>query len=170
MRGRLCFCCWPLIYFTTDCTRSTVKFWFLPLDIFPLSFSRHRRLVRFALVRFSICSGPICPCPLFNLHWSGLPLSIRATRLDLSGLVRFALVRFSIRSGPICPCPLFNLHWSDLPLSVRAARLDLFSFPKGEDLSVLPKAEVSYPVLRKRERSLHTCAQDVQITRIVTIW
>jgi hypothetical protein len=28
---------------------------------------------------------------------------------------------------------------------------------------------LSYPVLRKRERSLHTCAQDVQITRIVTI-
>jgi hypothetical protein len=27
---------------------------------------------------------------------------------------------------------------------------------------------VSYPVLRKRERSLHTCVQDVQITRIVT--
>jgi hypothetical protein len=29
---------------------------------------------------------------------------------------------------------------------------------------------VSYPVPRKRERSLYTCAQDVQITRIVTIW
>jgi hypothetical protein len=28
---------------------------------------------------------------------------------------------------------------------------------------------VSYPVPRKRERSLHTCAQDVQITRMVTI-
>jgi hypothetical protein len=28
---------------------------------------------------------------------------------------------------------------------------------------------VSYPVPRKRERSLHTCAQDVQITCIVTI-
>jgi hypothetical protein len=28
---------------------------------------------------------------------------------------------------------------------------------------------MSYPVPRKRERSLHTCAQDVQITRIVTI-
>jgi hypothetical protein len=28
---------------------------------------------------------------------------------------------------------------------------------------------LSYPVPRKRERSLHTCAQDVQITRIVTI-
>jgi hypothetical protein len=28
---------------------------------------------------------------------------------------------------------------------------------------------VSYPVPRKRERSLHTCAQDVQITRTVTI-
>jgi hypothetical protein len=28
---------------------------------------------------------------------------------------------------------------------------------------------MSYPIPRKRERSLHTCAQDVQITRIITI-
>jgi hypothetical protein len=28
---------------------------------------------------------------------------------------------------------------------------------------------MSYPVPRERERSLHTCAQDVQITRTVTI-
>jgi hypothetical protein len=30
------------------------------------------------------------------------------------------------------------------------------------------REDMSYPVLRKRERSLHTYAQDVQITRIVT--
>jgi hypothetical protein len=30
-------------------------------------------------------------------------------------------------------------------------------------------AVLSYPVPRKRERSLHTCAQDVQITRMATI-
>jgi hypothetical protein len=30
-------------------------------------------------------------------------------------------------------------------------------------------ANLSYPVPRKRERSLHTCAQDVQITRMATI-
>jgi hypothetical protein len=29
---------------------------------------------------------------------------------------------------------------------------------------------LSYPVPRNRERSLHTCAQDVQITRMATIW
>jgi hypothetical protein len=29
---------------------------------------------------------------------------------------------------------------------------------------------LSYPVPRKRERSLHTCAQDVQITCMATIW
>jgi hypothetical protein len=29
---------------------------------------------------------------------------------------------------------------------------------------------VSYPVLRKKEWSLHMCAQDVQITRMATIW
>jgi uncharacterized membrane protein YczE len=28
---------------------------------------------------------------------------------------------------------------------------------------------LSYPVPRKRERNLHTCAQDVQITRMATI-
>jgi hypothetical protein len=37
----------------------------------------------------------------------------------------------------------------------------------GPDL--VEEAEVSYPVPRKRERSLHTCAQDVQITRMATI-
>jgi hypothetical protein len=30
------------------------------------------------------------------------------------------------------------------------------------------RSSMSYPVPRKRERSLHTCAQDVQITRIIT--
>jgi hypothetical protein len=34
-----------------------------------------------------------------------------------------------------------------------------------EDLGI----SLSYPVPRKRERSLHMCVQDVQITRIVTI-
>jgi hypothetical protein len=36
-------------------------------------------------------------------------------------------------------------------------------------LPMLTGNHLSYPVLRKRERSLHTCAQDVQITRMVTI-
>jgi hypothetical protein len=31
------------------------------------------------------------------------------------------------------------------------------------------KEILSYPVPRKRERSLHMCAQDVQITRMATI-
>jgi hypothetical protein len=42
----------------------------------------------------------------------------------------------------------------------------------GEDDSEEEEEEgvrLSYPVPRKRERSLHTCAQNVQITRIVTI-
>jgi hypothetical protein len=30
-------------------------------------------------------------------------------------------------------------------------------------------SRMSYPVPRNRERSLHTCAQDVQITRMATI-
>jgi hypothetical protein len=32
-----------------------------------------------------------------------------------------------------------------------------------------PTVVLSYPVPRNRERSLHTCAQDVQITRMATI-
>jgi hypothetical protein len=39
---------------------------------------------------------------------------------------------------------------------------------KGE-APLHPRVHLSYPVLRKRERSLHTCAQDVQITRMATI-
>jgi hypothetical protein len=36
-------------------------------------------------------------------------------------------------------------------------------------LVLIVEALVSYPIPRKRERSLHTCAQDVQITRMATI-
>jgi hypothetical protein len=46
-------------------------------------------------------------------------------------------------------------------------------FYKGKSHGICPRGrgppELSYPVPRKRERGLHTCAQDVQITRIVTI-
>jgi hypothetical protein len=119
----------------------------LHLFVFPSA------LVRFALVCFSICSGPICPCPLFNLHWSGLHLPIFQ-----SALVRFALVRFSICTGLVCPCLLFNLHWSGLPLSVRAARLDLSGFPKGEDWSVLPKAENLSVFPRAEDLSEFACS------------
>jgi hypothetical protein len=38
------------------------------------------------------------------------------------------------------------------------------------ELGIRPLRCLSYPVPRKRERSLHSCAQDVQITRTVTIW
>jgi hypothetical protein len=37
------------------------------------------------------------------------------------------------------------------------------------DTDVGHRELVSYPVPKKRERSLHTCAQDVQITRMATI-
>jgi hypothetical protein len=40
---------------------------------------------------------------------------------------------------------------------------------KRRDGGDVINAAVSYPVPRKRERSLHTCAQDVQITRMATI-
>jgi hypothetical protein len=122
-----------LLYFTTDCTRSTVKLWFLPLDIFPFSFSRHRRLVRFALVCFSIYSGLICPCPFFNLLWSDLPLSA----------FQSALVQF-------CTCPILPRlrTYSFLPglrtgpnLLVRSCHSDLSDFTKAENSSVFTRAE-----------------------------
>jgi hypothetical protein len=40
--------------------------------------------------------------------------------------------------------------------------------PSGGRLAFGPLL-LSHPVPRKRERSLHTCAQDVQITRMATI-
>jgi hypothetical protein len=43
--------------------------------------------------------------------------------------------------------------------------------PEQAPLLMIDEAmnQVSYPVPRNRERSLHTCAQDVQITRMATI-
>jgi hypothetical protein len=51
----------------------------------------------------------------------------------------------------------------------------VFEWTRRLGLKMNPKkcafgVSVSYPVLRKREQSLHTCAQDVQITRMATIW
>jgi hypothetical protein len=40
---------------------------------------------------------------------------------------------------------------------------------KAAQGEAFPREGVSYPVPRNRERSLHTCAQDVQITRMATI-
>jgi hypothetical protein len=37
------------------------------------------------------------------------------------------------------------------------------------EVPAMNTSALSYPVLRNRERSLHTCAQDVQITRMATI-
>jgi hypothetical protein len=54
---------------------------------------------------------------------------------------------------------------------VLTPNLDLW-YPKGSHFEFIGYSDaklMSYPVPRKRERSLHTCAQDVQITRIVTI-
>jgi hypothetical protein len=36
-------------------------------------------------------------------------------------------------------------------------------------ITTAPRYRMSYPIPRNRERSLHTCAQDVQITRMATI-
>jgi hypothetical protein len=43
------------------------------------------------------------------------------------------------------------------------------SAPRGVTLPRDVARRVSYPVLRKQKQSLHMCAQDVQITRTITI-
>jgi hypothetical protein len=52
----------------------------------------------------------------------------------------------------------------NLPIALLKCQL-IVSSPGGD----MPTRQLSYPVPRKRERSLHTCAQDVQITRMATI-
>jgi hypothetical protein len=57
-------------------------------------------------------------------------------------------------------------------LTTKFAMKDLGSLHHFLGVSVTPHNGLfllSYPVPRKRERSLHTCAQDVQITRMATI-
>jgi hypothetical protein len=56
-----------------------------------------------------------------------------------------------------------RLHVAPVVIPLELCSLLLFLFVESH-YSLL-----SYPVPRKRERSLHTCAQDVQITHIVTI-
>jgi hypothetical protein len=52
----------------------------------------------------------------------------------------------------------------DVCIAVTESQVDI----QGGEMKFLT-GRVSYPVPRKRERSLHTCAQDVQITRMATI-
>jgi hypothetical protein len=56
----------------------------------------------------------------------------------------------------------FNITLISVGFSVNEAdRCVYYHYDRGQD--------VSYPVPRERERSLYTCAQDIQITRTVTI-
>jgi hypothetical protein len=53
----------------------------------------------------------------------------------------------------------------------RVTRLRRFRYQGVVGLAGLGRfiAQVSYPGSKKQNRSLHTCAQDVQITRTITI-
>jgi hypothetical protein len=51
----------------------------------------------------------------------------------------------------------------------KASKNNPFRLPRIDQVVDSTADCMSYPVPRKRERSLHMCAQDVQITRMVTI-
>jgi hypothetical protein len=61
-------------------------------------------------------------------------------------------------------------HFIPIKTTYSGAKLAELYMSRIICLHGVPKkiVSVSYSILRKRERSLHTCAQDVQITRIVT--
>jgi hypothetical protein len=60
-------------------------------------------------------------------------------------------------------------RWPRLVLEATFGGRDTLLVRAARFLVIIVIAAVSYPVPRKRERSLHTCAQDVQITRMATI-
>jgi hypothetical protein len=66
---------------------------------------------------------------------------------------------------PICSCGESRLLISWCV----GDRCDMAGSDEDLGRSRRPDADVSQPVPRKKERSLHTCAQDVQITRMATI-
>jgi hypothetical protein len=62
-------------------------------------------------------------------------------------------------------------HWNNTFATshITTRRRLSVDLPRLIQLEADPVVELSYPVPRNRERSLHTCAQDVQITRMATI-
>jgi hypothetical protein len=63
---------------------------------------------------------------------------------------------------------IFLAHqFSNLPNGLNFLRSICMPYSCPINPKNLPDVTLSYPIPRKRERSLHTCAQDVQITRTV---
>jgi hypothetical protein len=139
----------------------------------------HTKMVGQLIALWQRCLPPCSPCsdahlvkhsgwrlwirclPSSRSRWSGA----HALRTLLRGFVTWSLGHLQVGfNWPIAQRrPSGNFEWSRWStsrwtLSWRACR----TLPPGSGMS--------YPVPRKREQSLHTCAQDVQITRIVTIW
>jgi regulator of replication initiation timing len=114
-----------------------------------------------------------CPVHRSDLEAAAVEIKDFKHKLDLSS-------RYSVLSPPCEACvslkgKLFHATKENTELQQEVAYLTarlektVLSEKMIEDLSRVVESEMSYPVLRERERSLHTCAQDVQITRTVTI-
>jgi hypothetical protein len=81
---------------------------------------------------------------------------------------RFESIASSLRScGPLAYTDNERAKQLLYALDDSVRDIKITALEESADFATLDT--VSYPVLRKRERSLHTCAQDVQITRTITI-
>jgi hypothetical protein len=75
-------------------------------------------------------------------------------------------IEFKIELQP-GTAPIAKAPYKMSPVEMKELKTQLQGlFDKGYIRTSTP---LSYPVPRNRERSLHTCAQDVQITRMATI-
>jgi hypothetical protein len=124
-------------------------------------------------------SPPAAPFPQAKIVLAG-PSSPRVSRVftentfslsDQAFLSQPPLPRLSVNRGPPVrftpfPTPADPGRKSPAPPLPRAAAPRL-GCPRA--FTALPHHSLSYPIQEKRERSLHMCAQDVQITRMATI-
>jgi hypothetical protein len=93
-----------------------------------------------------------------------------------SDIGRDPSMRNSIRSStkeskfiahwPTMPCLQGRWSTRSSPISPRIMKRSMHMLSGSKQCLT---QQLSYPVPRKRERSLHTCTQDVQITRMATI-
>jgi hypothetical protein len=114
---------------------------------------------------------PINVDPLVGMTWLTKALMDGGSGLNLMYLNTFeglGLTRDQLQSSPH---PFYGVvpGKQSIPLG-QVTLLVTFGDVSNYRPNTFAFEVVSYPVLRKQKRSLHTCAQDVQITRTVIIW